>query len=80
MVARVLFPVLTYRGNAITPHLTNRKSPASCSLCSHAGERDHTPTTGRPSRPSLPHIIRPRPYGIPGSRLSLMPITADYPH
>ncbi len=27
------------------------------------GQRAHTPTPGRPSRPTLPHIIRPRPYG-----------------
>src|SRR5713226_7444417 len=41
-------------------------SPASCSLCSPVGERAYTPSTGRPSRPSLPHIIRPRPYGPSG--------------
>ena len=53
-------------------------SPASCSLCLPMEERAHTPGTGRPSRPSRPRIIHPRPYGIPGSRLRLMPITAMY--
>src|SRR5258708_11552470 len=37
--------------------------PGSKVSTSIRGERAHTPSTGRPSRPSPPHIILPRPYG-----------------
>ncbi len=51
MVARVLFPVLTWRGNAITP-------PAP---------GDHKGLVKIPRIfLALPHIIRPRPYGESG--------------
>src|SRR6266852_6136345 len=42
--------------------LYGRPRPVSCA--DMKGERAHTPGTGRPSRPSLPHIIHPRPYGL----------------
>ena len=42
--------------------LDGRPRPVPCA--DMEGARDHTPSTGRPSRPSLPHIIRPRPYGL----------------
>ena len=51
MVARVLFPVLTCRGHAITP-------PAP---------GDHKGLVKIPRIfLALPHIIRPRPYGSSG--------------
>ena len=54
--------------------LDGRPRPVPCA--SMEEERAHTPSTGRPSRPSLPHIIRPRPYGSPGL-LSLFQAQVD---
>ncbi len=38
--------------------LDGRQRPVPCA--DMEGERAHTPSTGRPSRPSLPHIIHSR--------------------